>query len=359
MFFKKYFLLFSMVIFSCLLLEGQEKSKYDLLTESYISRPLCMHKGQIQVNSGYEFSIINAIYDQEREKIDMTMDGTLSAKHQIPFELKFGLLENVQLSASTAYASLGIRNQNHHVISDEGKLYVFELNTYKGFNDLYFGTDLTAPFKGHLINWVISAGISLAVFNHEPDKPDHSYTIMDYASGLAKLEYKYNWKYASGVPKGFLGSSLKLRTGKISITGVFAYVTGMKSGESCDWNFRLVNNEFEYEKEEFRFHVGQTVDYRGEVAVQAFSWLTLWSAFSGYTSNGGWSDMTGKKIGTPEESLASLSLGFEILVSPSLRIEQQIVLPVSGKNVIAHVAFQTGLSLNFIPSFFHKKNTGL
>ena len=359
MLFKKYVSLIPVIIFFYLQLEGQVKSKYDLLTESYVARPLCMHKGQIQLNSGYEFSIINAKYDQEHEKVDLTMDGSVSAKHLIPVELKFGLLEHVQLSASTAYASLGIRSQCHNILSGESMLNVFEVNTYQGLKDLYLGTDLTAPFKGHLINWVISAGISLPVFNHEPDKPDHSYTIIDYVTGSARLEYRYNWKYATGVPKGFLGSSIKLRTGKISITGVFTYITGMKSGESCDWNFRLVDNEFEYEREKYQFYPGQTFEYRGEVAVQTISWLTLWNAFSGYTSNRGWSSITGKKTGAPEESMTSLSLGFEILASPVLRFDQQIVLPVTGKNVIGQLVFQTGFSLNFIPSVFHKLNAGL
>jgi hypothetical protein len=359
MIFKKYLSIIPVFISIALQLYGQVADKYDLLTESYVNRPLSMHKGQIQINSGYEFSIINAKYDQERKKIDLTVDGSVSAKHLIPVELKFGILEYLQLSASTTFANMGIRSQNYAVYNSESILYVSEINTYKGMNDLYFGTDLTAPFKWHFINWVISAGISMPVFNHEPDKPGHSYTILDPATGSAKLEYRYNRKYASGVPKGFIGSSVKLRTSKMSFTGVFAYSTGIQNGESYDWNFRLVDDEFEYEKEKYMFYPGQTTDYRGEVAMQVISWFTLWSAFSGYRSSRGWSDITGKKVGIPEESLSNLSLGFEILISPALRIKQQIVLPVSGKNLIAQLGFQTGFSLNFIPSVFHKFNADL
>src|SRR4030042_797243 len=78
MLFKKYVSLIPVIIFFYLQLEGQVKSKYDLLTESYVARPLCMHKGQIQLNSGYEFSIINAKYDQEHEKVDLTIKGSVS-----------------------------------------------------------------------------------------------------------------------------------------------------------------------------------------------------------------------------------------------------------------------------------------
>lgn len=333
-------------LFCALHIAGQPLSKYDLLTERYVDRPVAMHKGQFQFSSGYEFSIINAKYYVNGKKIDLAFDGSASAKHMIPFKLKFGILDYIQLAFSTQYASMGIRSQNRQLITLESAMQVSELNQYRGMNDLHIGLDLTAPIKWHPINWLINAGISMPVFGHEPDKPDHSYTIIN--DSTRTLEYIYNNTFSAGVPVAFLGSSLKIRTRYISFTGVFLYSTGIQDGESYDWRFRLVNNNFEYEKTQYQFHYGQALSYYGELAIQAIKWFTVRCAFSNYSYTGGWNNRTGKKVSTPDESLMSASLGYEILVSPTFKIEQQMMLPVAGKNLIGQMAFLTGFSVNFI-----------
>jgi len=340
-----FFFIFLLINYQIL---GQEDNSYDLLTERYVDRPIAMHKGQLQFNSGYEFSIINRKYDVSGKKIDLATDGSVSAKHLMPFELKFGILEYLQLTASTGYASIGLRNQNHNIGSSGSILYVSELTRYKGFNDLFLGTALTAPIKWHPVNFVISAGIFLPLFNHEPDKPEHSYTILDPTNGSASLIYKYNNKYSGGAMIGLLGTSLKIRTSRISLTGSFIYSTGLKDAKSVDWKFRLVENEFQYQKDEYQFNPGITINYYSEVAVQAIPWFTITSAFNGYKSSDGWSNITGKKVGYIKKSLNNLSLGYEILVSQNLRLEQHVILPVSGKNIMAQWAFLTGISLNII-----------
>ncbi len=336
---------------------GQVDTKYNLLTEPYVDRPLALHKGQFQFGCGYQFSIINKKYDQNGDKIDLTIDGSVSAQHKVPFKVKYGLFEFLQFSASTAYASMGIRSQNHNIISSESELYVSELNKYTGMYNLYIGTDLTAPIKLHIINWVISAGIYLPVFDYQPDKPDHSYTILDSESGSVQLDYRYNYKNSTGVPEALVGSSLKLRTEKISITGTFDYTTALKDGECYDWNFRLVGSEFEYEKETYLFNTGQTINCSVEAAWQAIEWFTLRGALSYFQHSKGWRNVTGKKVGESNMSLSNLFVGYEILVSPLLRIEQQIILPVSGKNITGQWTFLTGFNLNLFTSGKNHKNS--
>ncbi len=329
---------------------------YSLLTERYVDRPLAMYKGQLQFNTGYDFSIISRKYDPGGEKIDLSTEGSVAAKHMFPFSLKAGILDYIQLTVAANYATMGVRSQNVTTASLGAYLYQSEVNRYKGFDDIYLGLDLSAPFKTQWISWTITGGIHLPVFDHEPDKPSHTYNILDATTGSADLKYKYNLKFGSGVPVGLIGSSLKLRLSKLSFTGSFYYLGGMKDGESADWNFRLVNNQFEYEKEIYIYHPGNQTEYNGEIAFQAINWFTVIGSFGGYQSKGGWSDVTGKKVRYFDEALNQVSIGYEILVSPMLRIEQHTILPVSGKNINGQWIFQIGISFNFISSGYNSLN---
>jgi len=329
---------------------------YSLLTERYIDRPLAMYQGQLQFNTGYDFSIISKKYDPEGEKIDLSKEGSVAARHMFPFTLKAGVLDYIQLTVSTNYATMGVRSQNVTTGSLGATLYQSKLNSYKGFDDIFLGLDLSAPFKTPLISWIITGGIHLPVFGHEPDKPSHEYNVLDATTGSADLKYKYNLKFGSGVPVGLVGSTLKLRMSKFSLTGGFHYLGGMKEGESLDWNFRLVNNQFEYEKENYNYHPGIQTEYYGEIAVQAISWFTVTGSFGGYQNKGGWSEITGKKVRYYDESLNQVSIGYEVLVSPMLRVEQHTILPVSGKNVNGQWIFLIGISLNFISTDYNSLN---
>ena len=335
---------------------SQPGDKYSLLTQKYVERPLAMYKGQLQFNTGYDFSIISRKFDAEGEKIDLSTEGSVAAKHLFPFTLKAGLLDYVQLSVSANYAAMGVRQQNITTRSLSAVLYQSVIERYKGFDDLYFGLDLSAPFKLPWISWTLTGGIHLPLFSHEPDKPSHTYEILDAVTGSADLQYRYNLKFGSGIPVGVIGSSVKFRSGKFSLTGSFHYLGGMKEGESSDWNFRLVNEQFEFEQEKYNYHPGNQTEVYGEVAFQAISWFSLIGSFSGYQKKGGWSNITGKKVSYYDESLNQFTIGYEILVSPLLRIYQHTVLPVSGKNISGQWIFMTGVSVNFISDRYNSLN---
>jgi hypothetical protein len=334
----------------------QPGDKYSLLTQRYVERPLAMYKGQLQFTTGYEFSIISKKYDPDGEKIDLSQEGSVAARHMFPFTLKAGLLDYIQLTVATNYASMGVRSQNITTGSLGARLYQSEVKRYRGFDDLYLGMDLSAPFKTPFISWIVTAGIHFPVFNHEPDKPSHIYEIIDATTGSADLRYRHNLKFGSGIPLGLIGSSIKFRVEKFSLAGSFHYLGGMKEGESSDWNFRLVNNRFEFEKESYQYHPGNQASYSGEIAFQAISWFTVIGAFGGYQKKGGWSNVTGKKVSYYDESLNRISIEFEILVSPILRIEQHMILPVSGKNINGQWIFMTGISVNFISDRYNTFN---
>lgn len=340
-----------LVLFLPLSVFCQDKSTYDYLTEKYIDRPVFMHKGQLQVNTGYDFALINKKFDPKGELIDLTEDGSASVKHLFPFQLNYGILDYLQITTSIGYSMTGIRSQSQFIYSGSTTLIRSEVNSYKGFDDLYFGIDLTDPFKLTFLDWTLSGGVFVPLFDHYPDKPSHSVTFIEPPPGTRKINYQYNNKVSQGIPVARVGSAFKLRFNKMGIIGDIYYESGLKNGESIYWEERLVNEEFEYRKVEYEYNIGQSFSYSGTILFQAIDWFTINASYEGNRWTGGWSNETGKKIGEIKSSINYAGIGFEILVSPHLRIHQQIQLPFAGKNILAYWSFQTGISFNYFPFF--------
>jgi len=163
------------------------------------------------------------------------------------------------------------------------------------------------------------------------------------------IRYQYHHKFGNGVPVGRLGTSMKLRFNKLAVEASFHMNKTLKEGESVYWQSRLTDGEIEYREITYQYDLGQTFDYYAAIAYQAIDWLAVVLSFDGIDSSGGWTTETGKKVGTGNISLHSLGVGYEIQVSPNLRLNQYLQLPVSGKDMMAYWIFQTGVSVNFIP----------
>lgn len=351
---KTYFLTLFMYFFT-LAINGQETDIYTLLTEKYVERPLAMHKGQLQANTGYEFSIINKSFDLSGDPIDLRTDGSVFARHFFPIDIKFGILEYIQLNVHTNCGSMAIRSQINWLVSLDTNFLYKELTIYKGLDDLYLGLDLTVPFPSDFhVNWVFTGGIHLPIFGHEPDKPSHSIQILEpLLTQTPGTALQYNKKFGSGVPVLNLGSGIKFHLQKFSFTGSFYYQYGLKNGESIAWKARYKYGAFEYISVPYDYKIRNEMSYWGEFAWQAINWFAVTAFYSGFKHWGGWSGITGQRIAFFDESLHSVGLGYEIQVSPALRFTQKTVLPVTGKNIMAPWMFHLGISLNFIASWYH------
>jgi hypothetical protein len=351
---KTHFLALLMCFFTSIIY-SQETDIYSLLTEKYVERPLAMHKGQVQVNTGYEFSIINKSFNVAGDPIDLRTDGSVFAKHLFPIDLRFGILEFIQLNIHTNYGSMAIRSQINWLVSLDTNFLYKELTIYKGLDDLYLGLDLTVPIPSDFhINCVLTGGIHLPVFGHEPDKPSHSIQILEpLLTQTPGTALQYNNKFGSGVPVLSLGSDIKFHLSKFSFIGSFFYQYGLKDGESITWRARYKYGAFEYISVPYEYSIRNEMSYYGEFAWQAINWFAVTAFYSGFKHWGGWSGITGQKVAFYDESLHSVGLGYEIQISPAIRFIQKTVLPVTGKNIMAPWMFHLGISLNFIPSWYH------
>ena len=323
---------------------------FSMLTERYVDRPIAMHRGQLQINTGYEFSTLSKIFDFKGNILDLGEEGIASAKHLFPLDIKYGILEFLQVRTSLNYARMNLRNQNLNFETYTAIIYRSEIQTWKGFDDLFLGTDLTIPFLPDVMCWVVSAGIYLPIFNHEPDQPTHTINFLSPYPDSMDIRYQYHNKFGNGVPVIMLGTSLKLRFSKFDVESSFHIEKGLTVVESIYWQSRLTGGKIEYREIPYQYDLGQTLNYHSSIAYQAINWLAVILSYNGMTSYGGWTTETGKKVGTGKKSLNSLCVGYDIQVSPHFRLNQFIDIPILGKNIMAYWIFQTGLSLNFIVS---------
>jgi hypothetical protein len=327
---------------------------YSLLTERYVDRPINVHRGQFQVNTGYELSVLNRKFDSEGKAVNLAKDGSAAMQHLFPVDIRFGLLEHLQISAVINYARTGIRERNIWIIGYDAEVSIDELNEYKGPDNLNLGLSFGAPLGLEYFDLNITGNISLPVFDHTSEQPDHTTYTAKLATTYTQLNYYYKNKFGSGIITGTLGTNLKFRASDLSVILNSQFSTGLKEGENTLWRSYLVENEFEYTSETYHYKSGQQIEFLVLFAYQAIDWFTMQLFVNGTNTYGGWSDVTGKKVGYRPENLIVGGLGYEILVSPHLRLFQTTSVPLWGKNIMGSFIIHTGICLNFISeSYFN------
>ena len=332
----------------------QDTVIYNLLTENYVNRPNNVHRGQIQVNTGYELSVFNKKFDIEGKVINLAKDGSSGIQHLFPVDIRFGILEHLQISAGINYARTGIRERNVFIIGYDAGISINKLDEYKGPDNLNLGLSFRVPLGLKCIDWTMYGNFLLPVFNPEPDQPNHTInSFEDSGATLSWISYYYRNKFASDILSGVLGTRLKFNTSNFSaaISGNFS--TGLTEGKNILWRCNLIEDEFDYYSEEFTYKYGHRIEYNTLFAYQAINWFTVQLFIDGSNTFGGWSNVTGKKVGYRSENLISGGIGYEILASPHLRLFQTIDIPFWGENIIGSMIIHTGISLNFISDTYY------
>ena len=332
---------------------AQDTDVYGLLTERYVDRPINVHRGQLQINTGYELSVLNKKFDSEGKAVNLAKDGSAAMQHLFPFDVRYGLLEHLQMSVGINYARTGIRERNVWIIAYDTEVSIDELNEYKGLDNLNLGFLFRDPFDFKNISWTLRGNILVPLFNHKPDQPDHSIYTAVLETSYTQLSYYYRNKYGSGILTGALGTDLKLKTSNFSALLSGSFSSDLMEGTNIQWRSNLVENEFEYYSEEFNYKYGHQVEYLALFAYQAIDWFAVQLFACGIYTYGGWSEATGKKVGNRPENLFSGGLGYEILASPHLRLFQTLEIPFLGKNIMGSFVINTGISLNFISETYY------
>lgn len=328
---------------------GQTGENSDILTERVVDRPLTLHAGQLQINPGYQLSIGSRKYDPDGNKIDLAKEGTAMVRHLYNFEIRYGILEFVEISASLNYSNMGIREKQVWFFHGYETLYATQLTEFKGLSDLFVGLAVRLPFDIEHFCWSISAGASLPVAKYKPEEPAHSAsTMVDSTSVFHQVRFHYNNKVGNGTIIYHFGTGLQFSTDHFAITGLANYTMCLSEAETCYWESRLYNDEFIYQSVPYKTKPGNTLSYALIFDYQAIDWFDVFAKFSGAIYTGGWDEAEEIRIGHFEKNLMSVGIGYEIQVARRLRLFQSLDLPISGKNELAPLMLYTGASFNFL-----------
>lgn len=343
-------LLFLISIFT-MLATAQESDrsndKYSILTEPFNLRPINMHRGQLQISTGYKLSVRTRSFDSMGEVISLQEDGSASIQHKNIFYVKYGILEFIQVGARMNYYKQGIRGETRNYLSGINYITVNELNEYKGFEDLFIHASVSLPLIVKNFDFALTGGVSLPTARHEPAEPSHEAINLGFASYI--YNYQYNNRNGMGVSvwKGL--ADIKLTLNKFTIASTALLSKPAKEGQSFYWTEYYENSEFYYEQTDYSYLLQDNFSFYTSLHYQAVGWLDTFLAYDYTKSTGGWVEQYDYKFERPEMKLSYLQLGFEIQLSPLLRLNEIAGFAIGGKSSDASFYILTSLSINIIP----------
>ncbi len=325
-----------------------KRDKYTLLTMPYNKRPLSLYKGQLQVNAGYKLAVRSRSFDSNGNVIDLKTNGNSSVINYFGLEVKYGLLDFIELSASTNYSTQGIRSETSDLIDEFGTITVNNLNEYKGMGDLLLSAAMRLPFEYKFFDFRLEGGAYLPTAAYKPPVPAN--TVTDY---LSPFQYTVNYDYINrngfGVPVCRFAADIKLSLAKFSALASISFQDPTKEGTNIRWEQTLTDQTFSYTSTSYKYLVDRIIIMNASLHYQAAGWFDFW--LNGiYTANSkGWTEYWGVKYANPAKRLLAIEPGFELQISPSLTLYQTVGFSLAGKDTDAPTYLVTTLSYNLFP----------
>jgi hypothetical protein len=320
-----------------------------LLNERAVDRPVTLHKGQLQTNAFYAFDFFNKFYDQNSSGGNLTDKGLASAMHSYMFKINYGILEHIQFTIGMNYISTTHRTNDRYFIISENFICENEITEIKGFEDLLIGSVLRLPLRIKSVDVGFSIGITLPTANYKQKCPEHEILSVEGTTDSYIINYHYIIPAGKGIPVMLAGIQGKFRTSRIAVNIDASYWASYKEAINILWQHRLEHGKFQYKSHEYNYMVNDLFSLDIHIDYQAIAWFDVFGGFYMENSFGGWSEQYGPRINNYETSIYSVFTGFEIQATPHIRLYQKAGITISGKNTIAPVSFQTGISFNLFP----------
>ena len=358
-----------LLFFPCFALYGQTdetapRDMYSLLTMPYNRRPLQLYRGQLQATPGFRFDIRTHIYDNQGNNIRNKSSDVAFVRYHFPVEIKYGITDFIEAGIGISHLRAGMRNKSTGYAGPNIMVNNHTLYELRGMTDLGLYTSLRLPVEYKFFDMNISGGIFLPTAKHRPAQPKHStttyyYMVEEDVTAEYNINYHYVLRNGSGVPEYRLASSGKLTLQKLSLQIDGAFLFPAKSGKNIRWSHTILkfvdSEEFSYTKEEYGYLNDRRLHFDATMHFQVNGWLDAHITGGYFSSRGGWTEHYGQKYAHPQQTLLTLSPGFSIQVSPTVRFYQSVDIPLSGKNTDGHFAVSIAASFNLFP--FLKQNT--
>jgi hypothetical protein len=320
-----------------------------LLNKSFIDRPLNMYKGQLQMNTGYGLHYSTFYFNQDGSTLRLDEEGRSLLTHQFTLEVRYGIFNFLEISFNTNYLS---RNERIRMVLKAG---IDNLISYggnmdtKGLEDADLNLAFTLPNMPEYLQFNLLAGLQFPVGGNDPEQPEHVLTYPYSFPGAYDIQFQFLNRPGDGVIRSAVGLGLKSVLGKIAFTGLVNYSFPLAEGVGLKWYSRLTGDTFEYERENFNYLSQKYLDFSLAGIFQAFPWFAVEAGIEGYFTNGGWQEIAELKYALPEIQSIYASAGFEIMVTPNIRVFQSFALPLKGSNTPAGISIFSNLSFNLFP----------
>lgn len=327
---------------------GQEKPE-ELLNERFIDRPLNMHRNQLQINMGYGLRYATGYYGDDGAIINLEEEGKSILTHNYLFDLRYGLFSFMEFSVRTGILSKTER-MRQVIKTGIDNLVSYGGNTEtRGFDDLDLGISVSLPFLPEFTGFSVSGGLTLPFRGNDPVRPEHELTFPYQIPGAYDIFYQFSERPGQGVACSSLGAGMKLASSNMALISRVNYSFPIEEGTGYIWHSRLVGNTIEYDNEPYTFLPRRYLDYHLSGIYQVFPWFAADITLRGKQGNGGWQEYTGQMYSLPVINSLHAGAGFEIMVTPMLRISQSFSFPVKGNNEYSGIFIYTGMNMNFFP----------
>ncbi|MGQ9620292.1 MAG: hypothetical protein ACUVTX_04825 [Bacteroidales bacterium] len=353
---NSYILFLLITMFSTYPVKGQsarqERDKYTLLTMPYNMRPLTLYRGQVKVDGGYKFAIRSQKFDADGNLVTLRKSGTGSVYHYYYLDVRYGLLDFLEIGAETSFLRHGVRSEvvtyTAVTLTSVDRVTVNKINEVKGFGDILFSVTAKLPIQYKWFDFSATGGIFMPSAEYEQKKPAHTLTNIT-ADNSYTVNYHYNYTNGFGVPVYLLAAHTKFTLGKYSLQSGLIYRTPAREGTSIRWEENLIEKKFMYYDESYKYLLSDA--WIGDIALhyQATGWFDLFLNANFQKTSGGWTEYWGNKYKNRETKLLSIEPCFEIQVSPSLTVCQTAGFPVAGKNNDAPFYLYTTLRFSNFP----------
>ncbi|HQG56105.1 MAG TPA: hypothetical protein PK496_03765 [Bacteroidales bacterium] len=335
-------------------LPRQERDKYTLLTMPYNMRPLTLYRGQLKADAGYKFAVKGRKFDNDGNPVQLRTSGTGSVYHYYFADIRYGLLDFVELGAETSYIRHGVRSESVTYTSvsltSAERVTVNQLKEIKGFSDILFNATVRLPIKYKWFDLSAKGGIYVPSAEYKQEKPEHRITNITAADSYT-ANYKYNYTNGFGVPVYLLASQVKFTFRKLSLQAGLTFRTPAREGTSIRWEENLVEKTFIYYDQSYKYLLSDAWFADLAVHYQATGWFDIFVNVSREKTTGGWTEYWGNKYKNRETELIMIEPCFELQISPSLTVCQNAGFPVAGKNSDAPFYLFTTIRFSNFPFF--------
>ena len=339
-------------IVSIYYVEGQENINNPVV-ERYIDRPLALHRNNLEFSLDYDFGALLKIFDEKGKSINMANEGIAASNQKINFQLTYGITERIQLQTLFAYYSyektmepvdqIGL---NYDVIETKG------IQRSNGFIDPNLRLNYLLIKNERKLSISFGCGMSFPVAKYKPEKP--KIDSINIGNGI-RYNFLYNNKNGMGTPIYNLNLALKLRLGdylgndllsKIIVRLYSDYYTVPIAVSTNDWQyiFDVGNpNGYTFQSLSLKHKEGDWLSNKIFIDWQAFNITSFQIGATNRYYFHGWNQTNYMKTIEYDVSETSLLFGAHIQASPRIRIDEQLSLPIAGKNIESYFNCQIAL----------------